>query len=72
MKKKKFLVTGGAGFIGSHLSERLSKNANVIVFDNLYQGNKLNINKNIKLVKCDVRNKKMLEKYSKIAMPYFT
>ena len=63
--KKKFLITGGAGFIGSHLSERLSKNAQVIVFDNLYQGNKLNLNRNIKLVKSDVRNRKMLEKYSK-------
>ena len=63
--KKKFLVTGGAGFIGSHLSETLSRNAKVIVIDNLYQGNKLKLNKNIKLIKCDVRNKKMMEKYSK-------
>ena len=62
---KKFLVTGGAGFIGSHLSETLSKNSKVIVIDNLFQGNKLKLNKNIKLVKCDVRNKKMLEKHSK-------
>ena len=38
---KKYLVTGGAGFIGSHLVEKLSKKAKVIVIDNLYQGNKL-------------------------------
>ena len=63
--KKKFLVTGGAGFIGSHLSESLSRNAQVIVIDNLFQGNKLRLNKNIKLVKCDVRNIKMIQKYSK-------
>lgn len=63
--KKKYLVTGGAGFIGSHLSESLSKNAQVIVIDNLFQGNKLKINKNIRLVKCDVRNTKMIQKYSK-------
>ena len=63
--KKKFLVTGGAGFIGSHLSETLSRNAKVTVIDNLYQGNKLKLNKNIKLIKCDVGNKKMMEKYSK-------
>ena len=46
--KKKFLVTGGAGFIGSHLSETLSRNAKVTVIDNLYQGNKLKLNKNIR------------------------
>ena len=63
--KKKFLVTGGAGFIGSHLSESLSRNAQVIVIDNLFQGNKLRLNKNIKLVKCDVRDVKMMQKYSK-------
>ncbi len=63
--KKKYLVTGGAGFIGSHLSEALSKKGKVVVIDNLFQGKKLKINKNIKLVKGDVRNKRLLEKYSK-------
>ena len=63
--KKKYLVTGGAGFIGSHLSEELSKKAKVVVIDNLFQGNKLKINRNIKLVRCDIRNKKMIEKYTK-------
>ena len=63
--KKKYLVTGGAGFIGSHLVEKLSKKAKVIVIDNLYQGNKLKINKNIKLIVGDVRNKNLIQKYSR-------
>ena len=41
---KKILVTGGAGFIGSHLCERLlSQNYNVICLDNLFTGSKNNI-----------------------------
>jgi UDP-glucuronate decarboxylase len=38
------LVTGGAGFLGSHLCERLlSENANVICVDNFFTGAKRNI-----------------------------
>ncbi|NDF99034.1 MAG: NAD-dependent epimerase/dehydratase family protein, partial [Chitinophagia bacterium] len=40
----KFLITGGAGFIGSHLSERLiDMNHEVIVLDNLSTGSSRNI-----------------------------
>jgi UDP-glucose 4-epimerase len=40
----KVLVTGGAGFIGSHLVDRLiSLNNSVIVFDNLISGNLENL-----------------------------
>lgn len=42
MKNKKVLITGGAGFIGSHLTERLVNDGNeVIVLDNLLRGNKI-------------------------------
>ena len=38
-KRKKILVTGGAGFIGSHLvDELLNKQHEVIVIDNLCNG----------------------------------
>ena len=42
---KRFLVTGGAGFIGSHIAEHLVNNgaAKVIVLDNLVTGSLKNI-----------------------------
>jgi UDP-glucuronate decarboxylase len=44
MTMKKILVTGGAGFIGSHLCARLLKEGNeVICLDNYFTGNKRNI-----------------------------
>ncbi|MBC7128511.1 MAG: GDP-mannose 4,6-dehydratase [Thermoplasmatales archaeon] len=60
------LVTGGAGFIGSHLCEALlEKHQEVICLDNFWRGKKENIkhllgNKNFKLVKGDINDKKIL------------
>ncbi|MDD3575080.1 MAG: NAD-dependent epimerase/dehydratase family protein, partial [Methanospirillum sp.] len=39
----KYVITGGAGFIGSHIAEKLSKNHEVIIVDNLFSGKKTNI-----------------------------
>ena len=56
------LVTGGAGFIGSHLVDRLvTEGFNVVVLDNLWAGNAENIKgqldgKRVRLVKGDVRD----------------
>lgn len=62
---KKILITGGAGFIGSHLAEALSKNNHVVVLDNLFQGNKIKLNKNIKFITGDVIDKNLVLKFSK-------
>jgi len=40
---KKIIVTGGAGFIGSNLVDRLSKNNEVLVIDNMHTGSESNI-----------------------------
>ena len=44
MRKTRVLVTGGAGFLGSHLCDRLLRDGNdVICIDNLFTGSKDNI-----------------------------
>lgn len=45
---KKILITGGAGFIGSHLCDKLiSKENNIICLDNFYTGNKQNVKQHL-------------------------
>lgn len=54
----KILVTGGAGFIGSHLTEELSKEHEVIVFDNFSSGRKEFLDGiKCKVIKGDIRDK---------------
>jgi UDP-glucose 4-epimerase len=64
----KILITGGAGFIGSHLCEKYTKEGHtVICLDNFMSGNLMNIRhlldyRNFKLVKGDIRDFDLLEK----------
>lgn len=52
---KNVLITGGAGFIGSHLADLLIENDyNVIVVDNLSSGFDHNLNKNAKFYNLDI------------------
>ena len=52
---RKVLVTGGAGFIGSHLVDRLiDKGYETVVVDNLYSGKADHINKLAKFYKADI------------------
>jgi UDP-glucose 4-epimerase len=55
---KSIVVTGGAGFIGSNLVERLAQSNKVTVVDNMHTGSKKNLDAamatgNVKLVKAD-------------------
>lgn len=61
----KFLITGGAGFIGSHLADELVKqNAKVFIIDNLSTGNLNNIRhlKNIEFIQADINDVIVLNK----------
>jgi UDP-glucose 4-epimerase len=59
------LITGGAGFIGSHLAERLVKEGyKVILVDNLLKGNMNNLShvlKDVEFVEGDIRNYELMD-----------
>lgn len=58
LKQKRIVITGGCGFIGSHLAEKLSKDNEVTIIDNLVSGNLENIQDikdRVTLVKKDIR-----------------
>ena len=79
MKKEEFIIkvkvprsiiTGGAGFIGSNLTDHLVRIGHkVIVIDNFVSGKKTNLShhkkKNVKIIKIDISKSKNLYKYFK-------
>jgi nucleoside-diphosphate-sugar epimerase len=53
----KLLITGGAGFIGTSLVRNLSKNNEVVIFDNEFRGSFKNLeNENVKIIKGNITN----------------
>lgn len=64
----RILITGGAGFVGSHLCEKyVNEKHNVICYDNFSSGDLSNVrhlldNRNFKLIRGDIRDLPLLEK----------
>ena len=59
IKKNNILITGGAGYIGSHIIEKLNhKKSNIIILDNLITGHKKLINRKAIFIRGDIKNKK--------------
>ena len=70
MKLSKSIITGGAGFIGSNLTDHLVRIGHkVIILDNFVSGKKSNLShhkkKNVKIFKTDISKSKNLDRYFK-------
>ena len=65
MMPKKVLVTGGAGFIGSHIADAyLKEGARVWIVDNLSSGKRSNVPEGANLVHLDIRDAKLADVFS--------
>ncbi|MCK4548252.1 MAG: NAD-dependent epimerase/dehydratase family protein [Candidatus Eisenbacteria sp.] len=63
MNFERILVTGGAGFVGSHLVDALiDRGVDVVVVDNLSTGVRENLDPKAEFVKCDVRDHDAIKK----------
>lgn len=66
LANKKILVTGGAGFIGSHMVDRLiTKGVNVFIIDNLSTGREENLNSKAKFYKLNIADSKIEDIFQK-------
>ena len=55
--RKKILVTGGAGYIGSHVVHELcDAGYSVVILDNLSLGHRENLAKGVDFIEGDIRN----------------
>ena len=60
MANRNILISGGAGFIGSHLVDRMIQEGNqVVVVDNLSTGKKRQVNRNARFYRVDIQSKRL-------------
>ncbi len=72
LNKKKIIVTGGCGFLGSHLVDKLiDKGFSVFVIDNLSTGSLENLNKKAKFYFSDIEDKLQMSKIFKQTKPEY-
>jgi UDP-glucose 4-epimerase len=70
MRKQRIIVTGGAGFIASHIVDAyIAAGHRVAVIDNLATGFRKNINPKARFYKADIRNLALMEKIFKRERP---
>lgn len=68
---KNVLITGGAGFIGSHIVDLLiEKGYGVVVVDNLSSGSESNLNKSAKFYNLDINSEKLEEVFAQNKIDY--
>lgn len=60
------IITGGAGFIGSHLAELLKERFRVFVVDNLSTGSAANVSEGIRLIRMDIRDAGLPRHFARI------
>lgn len=65
------IVTGGAGFIGSHLVDRLlAEHHEVLVIDNLSTGSRDNVNSKAQFVEMDIRSPELITLFNEFKPQY--
>jgi UDP-glucose 4-epimerase len=66
----KILVTGAAGFIGSHVADAyVNLGQEVVILDNLSRGSKRNLNTKCRFYQCDIRDREDVEKIFLLEKP---
>jgi UDP-glucose 4-epimerase len=66
----KILVTGAAGFIGSHVADAyVNLGHEVVILDNLSRGSKRNLNPKCRFYQCDIRDQEDIEKIFLLEKP---